>query len=823
MSAARLLLRWNLRMVRQERRQHGAFLALITIAVMLSVAGILTAFHLVEPPENTYGTAEVIVSTTGDPGAAEQALVDQGHRFGVIRSVNLAIDGAAERLPIRVQDPSNEVTGPLLALLEGRWPSAAGEVAPTDGVALDGATVGNTVTIDGASYTVVGLVENPTDLADEFVLVWQIDQFGVSELESNTQFLVDAQPAEVTFPAGSGRITLASRASLLDVRTAVALAVSAVAAVAMLEVALLVGAGFAVLARRRSRQYGLLGAAGATPGQLRTAATLGGTVLGLVGAVAGALLGIAIAGAVAPGLETTVGHRIAFAVPWWTVLPTVLVAATTASIAARWPSRPLSKQPVAHLLASLRPRPAPVGRSAVAGVALTIAGSVAIVAGFARLSTPLAVVGIVLAPVGLLLMSPLLVRMIGRLSGRLPMAARIGGRAIARHNRRSAAVVAALAIALGIPIGLAVVSESIDQYNLSKAPNLDDNTIIAWVPGTEQSTPHIPAELRDQPDGGDARKATVARLAGQVAGARVVPIEVAVSPDALREQENFDRIGPQAAVVPLFAVQRGKDCFNCDIFAFGERDESGAEILYRASDAWVGSPELLQLLGADPIDRSATAASREAGTLAAGLGGLVDSVTPGVVIDDSLPPATSIAPLLLAPEAVAAAGLDRVTIGWMIVSAEPLTAEIRSAVTEAAGSELFAEFAAKPTPQSTLRLIGFVVGMIVALGIAASAVGLLTAESADDVRILESVGASPRTAGLLAASVAAILAMAGAAIAVFIGYLALLPLLTIEDTSFPFVVPWTSLAGFLLVFPMLAALVGLLSNRRTSTNLARPS
>ena len=54
-----------------------------------------------------------------------------------------------------------------------------------------------------------------------------------------------------------------------------------------------------------------------------------------------------------------------------------------------------------------------------------------------------------------------------------------------------------------------------------------------------------------------------------------------------------------------------------------------------------------------------------------------------------------------------------------------------------------------------------------------------------------------------------------------IGYLALLPLLTIEDIDFPFVVPWLSLGGILILFPLLAASAGWLTNGRHNTSLAR--
>ncbi len=827
MGPRRFLWRWNARVLRREWRQHVAIFILIATAVAVSIAGVLSAYHLVEPPENTYGTAEVIASTAGDASVPEQALIDQGLTFGVVQTANLAVTGSARRLPIKVQDPDDEVTAPLLDLVDGRWPTAPDEVAVTDRAPLPGARadigLGTTLDIGKATATVVGLVENPTDLGEEFVLATELDRFEIPIAERSTLFLIDAKPADVTFPAGSGRVTLASRASLLDVRTAVALAVNGVAAVAMLEVALLVGAGFAVLARRRTRQFGLLGAAGATPRQIRAAATAAGTIIGLAASAVGLVIGIAAAAAIVPAMETTVGHRISFSVPWWTVVPTVAMAAAAAAIGSRWPSRPLSKQPIAHLLNALRPQPTSAGRLTVLGGMLAIAGAAAIIVGFARLNTALAVIGIVIGPIGLLLLAPLLVGLLGRWSTGLPVAARLGGRAVARHNRRSAAVVAALAIALGIPTGAAVVTTSIDQYNLTKAPNLDERSVIAWVPGAEQPIPHIPAYLLDgsgaAADSSDA--GAIERLRSLLPNGRLAPIEVAVPPDAPVEQENFDRIGSVASVIPAFAVERGEDCFNCDIFSFGTVDEDGEEILYIASEAWIADPALLDVLSIGPLPAEATAVTREDGMIIAANTGLVDSANQGIIFDATLPVETGIAPTLVAPETVAELGFDRATIGWLIVSDDSIGPDDRTLITEAVGDEFFAEFQDEPGPGSTIRIIALLAGLAIGLGITVAAVSLFTTESADDVRILESIGAAPRTARKLSASVAGTLAGAGAIIAVLIGYLALLPLLTIEDIDFPFVVPWLSLGGFGILFPLLAASAGWLTNGRHNTSLAR--
>ncbi len=855
MSARRLLWRWTARSLVTDRSQYRAILALIAAAATLSVVGVFAAYNLVTPPENGYGTADVIASTTGDPSPVLQALTDQGHSFGVVSRLEVPIPGSVQRQQLRFQDPDNPVTGPLLTLIDGRWPGGDDEIAVTDGgivaplggagptTEIESTTVGEQVDVAGVGYTVVGIIENPTDLTDEFILVADMDaarqRFEIPAEAAANEFLIDAPPRSVTIPAGSGRVSLSSRSSVVDARTGAALAVNGITAIAMVEVALLAGAGFAVLARRRSRQYGLLAAAGASPSQLRTAATVGGTIVGVVGAAVGIIIGLGLALVITPSLESSVDHRIGFDLfspgVWWAVLPTFAMATVAASVAARWPARPLSRQPVAHLLAALRPQPAPVGRATAAGLVMTATGAGAITYGFTTLSTLPAVIGIVAAPVGLLLLSPLLVRAIGRWSTAMPMPIRLGGRAVARHNRRSAAVVAALAIALGIPAAAVVVTASLDGYDLTKAPNLSERSAIVWQPGTEQPIPHIPASLvPTSPEGADpddspqtAAAADVEqRLSAAMPTASVTPIKVAVQPDGPREQENFDRIGSVSSIIPVFGLEPGDDsCLSCDVYAFGEFDENGDEVLYIGTESWIATPELLAAADIpDPPDGIAVVSRSSEIVLATNENGPLFLDEDQVRIEPAIPADTSFAPVLITEETVNERELMAVTIGWWITGEDPLTPEDHDNIAAASGQSLFAEFRDEPQPRSTTRTVAVAAGLIAGLGIALAAVSLFGGESADDLRILESIGADPGTARRMSAAVALALAACGAVIAVLIGYLALLPMLTIEDIDFPFVVPWPGLLALLILFPLLAAGAAMLTGpERASLTRSLPS
>jgi putative ABC transport system permease protein len=83
-----------------------------------------------------------------------------------------AVPGSVDTVDFRAQDPHGRYGAAMLRLLEGRYPTGAGDIAVTDEVAKTFKLhLGDRFDRDGHDRTVVGLVENPTDLLDEFTLV----------------------------------------------------------------------------------------------------------------------------------------------------------------------------------------------------------------------------------------------------------------------------------------------------------------------------------------------------------------------------------------------------------------------------------------------------------------------------------------------------------------------------------------------------------------------------------------------------------------------------------------------------------------------------
>ena len=110
-----------------------------------------------------------------DP-VALQAKLDAGAEwFGTIDAIGhraVPVPGTEQTVDYRSQDPDGPFGGPMLRLRSGRYPTADTEAAVTTSVAeLVGTEVGATIDLDGVERTVVGIVENPNDLDDDFVLL----------------------------------------------------------------------------------------------------------------------------------------------------------------------------------------------------------------------------------------------------------------------------------------------------------------------------------------------------------------------------------------------------------------------------------------------------------------------------------------------------------------------------------------------------------------------------------------------------------------------------------------------------------------------------
>ncbi|HEX3947303.1 MAG TPA: hypothetical protein VHW47_06335, partial [Acidimicrobiales bacterium] len=168
MPARRAVVRWAWRLFRREWRQQLLILALVAVAVAATVVGAAAATNAQAPADLGFGTAQEMATL---PSASPQVVAGIRHRFGpvdVIENQAVAVPGSTETYQLRAQNPEGPYGGPLLQLLSGRYPTGSHQVALTPGLAGTlHLGIGDMV----QGRTVVGLVQNPLSLLDEFALV----------------------------------------------------------------------------------------------------------------------------------------------------------------------------------------------------------------------------------------------------------------------------------------------------------------------------------------------------------------------------------------------------------------------------------------------------------------------------------------------------------------------------------------------------------------------------------------------------------------------------------------------------------------------------
>ena len=483
--ARRALRRWSWRLYRREWRQQVLVLALITVAVAASVLGATAAYNVTDTRVAEFGSAnhrfENAVSRPEDiaPYTAEAE-----EWFGTVEVIGhrqVRIPGTTVALELRSIEPDGAFSGSMVSVLEGRRPESVGEIALTEGALSDlDAGLGEQVEVDRARYEVVGVVENPADLDDEYALVLPAGQ-----TPESITLLVDAEREHAdrfrpSVVPGQGFI----ESREVTEQTTAAVVVFVVATVAMVLVCLVAGASFATLAHRRMRQLGLLAAAGATPRHLRRAMVANGTAVGLTAAFAGTAAGLLAWLASASALEPAAAHRIdRWNIPVWLPVAGIGLAVATATMAAWWPARAVARMPITDAIAARPPAPRRVHRSLAAAIALLAYGVLAIGAGIDPKSeaiTPIFFIsGMVALPVAVLLASAPVLRAVARLARRFPVGTRLAVRDLARFESRSAAALGAITLSLGIAVSVVVIAAA----NVPDADegNLQGDQLVVWT------------------------------------------------------------------------------------------------------------------------------------------------------------------------------------------------------------------------------------------------------------------------------------------------------------------------------------------------------
>jgi putative ABC transport system permease protein len=834
LAARRPLVRWAWRLFRREWRQQILVVALLSLAVAAAVCGITIAHNSGPLDYAEFGSANAILEfDAADPRKLEASLAAAEERFGTTDLVghrSMRVPGGVDTVEFRAQDPH----GPYvpLALRRGSFPEGPREVAVTDGVAsLLGLEIGKALALDGGRRTVVGIVENPRQLSDEFALV-SPSSAGASDTVSA---LVDADEEAVgAFVEAQGdRAALVGSKLRGTYQPAPELAMFSVATVFMLLASLVATAGFAVVAQRRLRQLGMLAAIGATEKHLRLVLLTNGAVVGAIGAVIGTVAGLALWVAVAPTLEPVLDYRLdRLSLPWPLLALTVVVAVLAATAAAWWPGRAVARVPITRALSARPPKPKPAHHSAIVAVVLIAAGIGSLVLSD-RSTRPLIVAGILATILGTLLLGPLAIGLFARAAGRAPIAVRLALRDLARYQARSGAALAAITLALGIAATIVILAAAEEKQSAAEPPNLTNRQIRVYT-GATVGPEMVAIQTHSERERMSAR---VQQIAANLDDAAVIPLHNAYEPSERAHPENGLRVLRTEVLV--------RKIDNPDNLPGGSficaPPPSGCYAY--ASRLYVATPALLRYVGIDPaaidpstdflVDESVRTnelATVRFQTTTGGEPRLAGRAVTNVQRFDSRklfgsPRGESgLAPTsFITFDGVRRRGWKQIPSGWLVESNKPLTsAQIADARNRVAVGGMTVETRRDSASHTTLISIATGAGALLALAILAMTVGLIRSESAGDLRTLTATGATARIRRTLTAATAGGLALLGALLGVAGAYV-MLGATYHDKLDYLGRIPVLYLVLVVVGIPAAAAAAGWLLAGREPPAIARPA
>jgi putative ABC transport system permease protein len=816
-AARRAAIRWAGRMFRREWRQQVLVVALLGVAVTAAVGGITIVYNTAPADNAEHGSANYLLSFDGSrPRTVEAELASARRHFGTIEVIghrSVALPGSVETLDFRAQDPHGAFGSELLALRRGSYPAGPRQVAVTDGVAkLLRLELGSTLALDGHRRTVVGIVENPRKLSDEFALVAPSS----AGAPDHVTVLIHGSDASVDSfrPAtpGGPRAQSAFTGSLSQPKNQAAntLAMFSVATVFLLLASLVAAAGFAVVAQRRLRQLGMLAAVGATQKHLRLVLVTNGVLVGTIAALAGTIVGLALWLMSAPTLESATDHRIdLLSLPWELLAIAFLLAILGATVAAWWPARTVARLPVMLALSGRPPRPRPARHAAIAAAAL-IAIGIASLALSGRDKPTFIITGILATILGCLLLGPPAIRIFSRLAGRLSIAPRLALRDLVRYQTRSGAALAAVTLALGIAASVVVIA-SAEAAKQNAAPHNLSNRQVRVYLGRPKTREAIPVRALRRID---RLSASVRQLAARLGGAEVLALGKVVQPSmpAFFDPQAGYKVLPTAELTRKFAGPS-----------------------YRpAAELFVATPAILRYLGIDPS------------TIDPGTEFLT---APGVPADKLIIPSFSDRMDLaithveridvgrhlfgsamgmsarnvafITPNGLRRHGWKQVPGGWLVESNRPLTSDqIAEARELASRAGLTIEVRREQTSFARTMAIATAAGALLALAILAMSVGLIRGESVGDLRTLTATGATSRIRRALTGTTAGALALLGTLLGVAGAYV-LLAATYHDDLGYLSHVPFLYLALAVVGVPLAATAAGWLLAGREPPGIAR--
>jgi len=828
--ARRAVIRWGWRLFRREWRQQLLVLGLLTVAVAATIWGASVVTNSQIPPGYpTFGTGAAQVTLPGtDPHLAADIAATAG-RWGpadLIEKQNITT-GTGRSVQVRAESPHGHYNSPLLGLVRGTYPAGPGQVALTSQVAARyGTHVGGTWPAAGTTWQVTGIVQDPSNLADQFALV------APGQIRHPSQAIMLLGPAaaqqiggDITLPGvPAATVTLPTQQ---DSGVSQAVFVLVVEVLGLAFIGLVSVASFSVMAQRRLRALGMLGAIGATERNLRLVMIAGGLAVGVTAALAGAVLGLAAWLGYAPTVQRDTGHAVDAAhLPWWAFAIGIVLAIATSALASRRPAKTMAAVPV---VAALSGRPAPpraVRRSALPGVivfavglaCLASAGGLNGVAGQdgnggGNGHALFLLAGLVITITGVCLLAPLAISVLGAGAGsRLPVAIRIALRDLVRYRARSGAALAAATFAVFLAIGICIVA------------SIRFDNPLNWIgPDLSSNQVFVPSELSSGP--GQMTQPSAAQIAALTTRVHALAAGLHATPVLLESTSDLYQTG-----LPEHGVQNF------------------------TGTVYVATPQLLATYG---IKASQIAPGTDILTMRPGLAGLPhlemlgwnngyisDSATPppdpgspggppctlrnlclaspAIQTISSLPSGTSAPNTVVTEYAVSKYHMQTQLQGWLLQAPAPFTAAQLSAVRQFGNANEVQVQTATPNPSLADFTEGATaLGIVIALSVLAMSVGLIRSETAPDLRTLTATGASGMNRRTITAATAAALGLLGAILGTAGAVIAAMAWSHSGPSATAGGVPPNDILTLLIGLPLLAAIGGWLFAGREPPAVAR--
>jgi putative ABC transport system permease protein len=894
-----------LRVARREARRAKGRSLLVVAMIMLPVAALAFAavyadtFTLTpgERATRLMGTAQAVLAWPMDgPVHQDPTDLDLSGPTGAAPPTEPAAAPTAKRLlallppgtrvirdqtgPLQVRTAAGtgtvgahmlDATDPLahgiLHQLTGRAPATRDEAALTPAaVRRLGANVGGSVRMAGGAraFRVVGTVEDPSDLQATTVLLrpgalppaaladspaegprdlrwlaatpgpltWaQVKQLNTHGVVAVSRHVLAHPPGRAErYPEFAGANGFAVGVPLL------------VGGLAVLEIVLLAGPAFAVGARRRRRDLGLVAAAGGTPAHLRRIVLADGVVLGAVAAAAGVALGIVAVYAARPTLEEQFTHVRSGD---FRVFPAALaglaaLAVTTGVLAALVPAWISARQDVVAALAGRRGITRSRRRWVVLGLGLAAAGAAVLAAGAWRSSSPIILAGLAVCELGLVLCTPAVVGLVARAGRWLPLAPRIALRDTSRNRTAAAPAISAVMAAVvgSLAVGVMLVASTqrtMDDYRSVTRPG----DVVIDATGKNGRGRPVPAQAvallrRTMPVEQVHRIGPPACGTGECAVRPRTPAarQCPYSPEVLRrdptpvEQRAARRDARCDGILGLyryfqysftdsFTLVIDPDAVGAVTGLAAEGSERVAAAL-RAGKVVVDHPRYLHdgrvtltITAFDPFDKTK------------------DKTRTATASGYSLPHRPRAPVTLMTWRTARSLRLDPMPSMLLATTGRMPTVAEQDRLQAVLGNTAGVYVERGPRSRSdtqTLLLLAVVAGVIT-LGAAAIATGLAAADGRADLGTLAAVGASPRVRRLLSLSQSGVIAGLGSLLGVGAGLAGSVAVLVALNrgyadvwpapTPYPITVPWRNVGIALLVVPVVAMLgAGLLARSR---------